>query len=69
MRLSDIMSNTGLQFYPQMALILFLVAFALICARVFLFSSKSEMDRAARIPLYDGDDDDGGAKHDAGAKT
>lgn len=54
MRLSDIMSNMGLALYPQLALILFLVVFTLICARVFLFSSRREMDQAARIPLQDG---------------
>jgi hypothetical protein len=51
MRLSDIMSNMGLALYPQLALILFLVAFALICARVLLFSSAKDMHRAAHIPL------------------
>jgi hypothetical protein len=51
MRLSDIMSNMGLALYPQLALILFLVAFALIALRVLVFSSAKDMNRAAHIPL------------------
>ena len=53
MKLSDIMSNMGLELYPQLALILFLIVFALICARLFLFTPRGELERAARIPLWD----------------
>lgn len=55
MKLSDIVSHANLAFYPEVALVLFLFVFALVCLRVFVFSTKREMDAAARIPL--GDDD------------
>lgn len=55
MRLSDIMSQMGLASYAEVALIIFLTVFVAIAVRVFFFSPKREMDRAARLPLEEGD--------------
>jgi cbb3-type cytochrome oxidase subunit 3 len=54
MRLSDIMSNAGLSGYAEIALLLFMIAFAAIAIRIFLPSRKREFDRAGRLPLDDG---------------
>lgn len=51
MKLSDIMSHANLALYPEVALVIFLSVFVLICAKVFLFTDKSDHDEAARIPL------------------
>mgnify|MGYP001286662250 CR=1 FL=1 len=54
MRLTDIMSNAGLAGYAEIALILFIIAFAAIAIRIFLPSRKGEMDEVSRLPLDDG---------------
>ncbi len=54
MKLSDIMGNSGLALYAEIALVLFLVVFAAIVIRVFT-ARRSEMDRHARLPLEDGE--------------
>jgi cbb3-type cytochrome oxidase subunit 3 len=51
MKLSDVVSHSGLAGYAEVALVLFLIAFVAIVIRVFLPSRKSEMDRASRLPL------------------
>jgi cbb3-type cytochrome oxidase subunit 3 len=53
MRLSDIMSGAGLAGYAEVALILFLLAFAAIATWIFLPSRKQDFDRAGRLPLED----------------
>lgn len=53
MRLSDVMSQMQLANFAEVGLVLFLFAFAVICIKVFFFSSKQEMEQAARIPLSD----------------
>lgn len=53
MSLSAIMSAAKLDFYAQVALVLFLVAFALILWRVFSPRFKRTYDLAARMPLDD----------------
>jgi cbb3-type cytochrome oxidase subunit 3 len=55
MRLTDIMSGSGLAIYAEVALILFIVAFLVIVTWIFLPSRKRELDRASRIPLDDAD--------------
>jgi hypothetical protein len=55
MKLSDVMSHANLALYPEVALVIFLAVFALICARVFLFTPKRDFEAAAAIPLS-GDD-------------
>ncbi|MGE0441863.1 MAG: cbb3-type cytochrome oxidase subunit 3 [Gemmatimonadales bacterium] len=53
MRLTDIMSGSGLSGYATIALILFMAAFLAIVVRTFLPSRKREMDEHGRIPLDD----------------
>jgi cbb3-type cytochrome oxidase subunit 3 len=53
MSLTEIMSGANLDLYAQVSLILFLVAFALICWRVFSPRFKATYDAAARMPLDD----------------
>ncbi len=53
MSLSELMSSYGLAFFPQMALIVFLVVFLVVVARVIL-APKSEMKHDAALALDDG---------------
>jgi cbb3-type cytochrome oxidase subunit 3 len=53
MSLTDLMSNTGLHGYAEVALIAFMIAFALIVWRTFSRRSKAAHDRAARLPFDD----------------
>jgi len=53
MRLSELMSNMDLAFYPQVALVIFLTIFAVVCVRVFSRKRKQEYERASRLPLED----------------
>ena len=50
MRLTDIMSHMDLSIYPQIGLVLFLVAFAAVVWKV-LRSEKQENQRRASMPL------------------
>lgn len=54
MKLSDIMSNSGLSMYAEVALVLFLAVFIAITIRTFLPSRQRALDEAARLPLDDG---------------
>ncbi len=51
MRLSDIMSQMGLESYAEVGLVIFLATFAAIAIRLFWFSSDEEIDHASRLPL------------------
>jgi cbb3-type cytochrome oxidase subunit 3 len=51
MRLSDIMSQMGLESYAEVGLIIFLAVFAAIAVRLLWFSNKEEMAHASRLPL------------------
>ena len=51
MKLSDIMAHAGLAGYAEVALVLFLLAFAGILWWVFRPSHTAEYERAARLPL------------------
>jgi cbb3-type cytochrome oxidase subunit 3 len=51
--LTDIMSNAGLSVYTELALVLFVLSFAVILWRVFSPSMKETWKRAARMPLDD----------------
>jgi len=53
MKLSDIMSGAGLAWYAEVAMILFLIAFAVIAIRIFMPSRKRDLERASRLPLDD----------------
>ena len=52
MSLTDIMSHSDLSTYPQVALIIFLIVFASIAARVLLSGRRRDgLSRAANLPL------------------
>lgn len=51
MRLSDIMSGAGLAFYAEVALALFLLAFALIALGVVSGRNQDNWERARWLPL------------------
>jgi cbb3-type cytochrome oxidase subunit 3 len=54
MKLSDVVANAGLALWAEIALILFVIAFAAVLWRVFRPSSRAEHDRMSRLPLDDG---------------
>jgi cbb3-type cytochrome oxidase subunit 3 len=54
MRLTDIMSNAGLSFYAQVALVIFLLVFIAITLRTFAPSRRRELDAASRLPFDEG---------------
>ena len=56
MRLSDIMSSMQLAFYAEVALVLFLAAFAGIAVSLFWRRPSDEWERYRRLPL-DGAED------------
>jgi len=51
MRLSDIMSAAGLAFYAEVALGLFMFAFALIALGILSRSNRSTWEQARWLPL------------------
>ena len=53
MRLSDVMSHSGLVIYAEVALVLFFLAFLVIVARLWLRRDKGELERMSRMPLDD----------------
>ena len=53
MKLSEIMSAAGLSAYAEVALILFLFAFALVLLTVFSPARKAWYERARTLPLAD----------------
>jgi nitrogen fixation-related uncharacterized protein len=53
MSLTAIMSGAKLDFYAQVSLVLFLIAFGFILWRVFSPRFKDTYERAARMPLDD----------------
>ncbi len=52
--LRDVIGDAGLAFYPQVALILFLLVFFSICIYVFL-KKRTDWDAARYMPLQDTD--------------
>jgi cbb3-type cytochrome oxidase subunit 3 len=54
MTLTDLMSGAGLSGFAEAALLLFILAFAAIVFRIFAPGRRQEMDRAAQLPLDDG---------------
>ena len=53
MKLSDIMSAANLTVYPRIALILFLLAFIVVVARLLLFGNPAKWKHDAALPLDD----------------
>ena len=64
MSLTEIMSNAGLSRYAELALVLFVFAFVVIIARVYLPSRKAGLERQARLPL----EDDHNSRNHAGSR-
>jgi hypothetical protein len=56
MKLSDIMSAADLTLYPKIALVLFLVAFAIVVVRLLLPGRRGVWERRAALPLDDVND-------------
>jgi cbb3-type cytochrome oxidase subunit 3 len=54
MKLSDIMSNSGLSNYAEIALAIFLTVFIVVAIRTFAPSRSREMKEASMLPLDDG---------------
>lgn len=50
--IADVVSGSGLAFYAEVALILFVIVFVVVALRVLL-SDKRSIDEAARLPLDD----------------
>jgi cbb3-type cytochrome oxidase subunit 3 len=53
MSLTEIMSAAGLSRYAEVALVLFIIAFVLVVARIMLPGQRRTWERAARLPLDD----------------
>jgi len=62
MSLSDIIGSLGLEAAPKIALVFFLIAFALILIGALARSRKQEFDEASRLPLADDDPPHDGSK-------
>jgi hypothetical protein len=60
MRLSDIMGNAGLAFWPQVALIIFLLVFFAVTIRVYT-RPRSVFAAQAQLPFDDCSDSEPGA--------
>jgi hypothetical protein len=54
MRLSDVISQSGLAFYAEVALVLFFLAFVIIGVRLLVRRDRHELERMSRMPLDDG---------------
>jgi|GEM_PF-5225716 len=52
--LRDVIGGAGLSFYPQVALIIFLLAFLCICVFLF-FGKKAAWNQARYMPLEESD--------------
>jgi cbb3-type cytochrome oxidase subunit 3 len=53
MRLSDVVSHSGLVIYAEVALVIFFLAFLAIVARLWLHRDRGELERMSRMPLDD----------------
>ena len=74
MKLSDVMSAANLTLYPKIALVLFLLAFAIVVVRLLWPGQSARWRRDAALPLEDVNDrfvrpDAERAAHRRGAAT
>jgi len=53
MHLVDIVSHAGMGIFAEIAMILFLLAFAVIAIATYRPGNRGAMDAAARLPLED----------------
>ena len=56
MKLSDVVSHAGLSGYAEVALVFFLVAFAVVALRTFWPGRRAHWNHVSRLPLEDGAD-------------
>ena len=61
MKLSDVMSHSGLALYAEVALVLFFIAFVGVLAWTLWPSRRQALERHRSMPL-----DDGGSSHEDG---
>lgn len=54
MRLSELMSNMDLAFWPQVALVIFVTVFVGVLLRTFSGSQAELQEEMSRLPLEDG---------------
>ena len=53
--MSELMSNMNLAFWPQVALVIFLVIFTGVVIKTFAKSEKANQEEASRLPLASDD--------------
>lgn len=53
MRLSDVVSHSGLALYAEVALVLFFLVFIVIAARLLRRPDRKELERMSRLPFDD----------------
>jgi hypothetical protein len=53
MRLSEIMGRLDLTFWPQAALVIFLLVFAAVVVRLYVRSGSKDYEQISRIPIED----------------
>lgn len=54
MGMSDVISRLDLALWPQLAMVLFLAVFVAVVVRVYLLSTRREMDGRAASAMTDG---------------
>lgn len=54
MGMSDVISRLDLALWPQLAMVLFLAVFVAVVVRVYLMSTRREMDGQAASAMSDG---------------
>jgi cbb3-type cytochrome oxidase subunit 3 len=64
MKLSDVVSNAGLSGYAEVALLLFFIVFVAVVVRLWLPSSRDELEAQRLLPL---DPDQPAEKREGGA--
>ena len=53
MKLSDIVSGSGLHGYAEVAMIIFMVVFAGVAVRLLMRGRREAWEQASRLPLED----------------
>jgi cbb3-type cytochrome oxidase subunit 3 len=53
MKLSDVMSHSGLSFYAEVAMLIFMATFVAIVIHLFWPSRKDALERQGTLPLAD----------------
>jgi cbb3-type cytochrome oxidase subunit 3 len=56
MKLSDVVSHSGLSGYAEIALVIFLVVFAAVVVKTFWPGGRDRLRHVSRLPLEDADE-------------